>query len=56
MYINLELHKSDHEIISMIILIPSADLRRVVLNYKQNYLHEVLVNSCLVKLAQEKSG
>ena len=29
-------------------------LRRVVVSYKQKYVHEVLVN-CLVKLAQEKS-
>ena len=27
--------------------------RRVVVNYKQNFVHKVLVN-CLVKLAQEK--
>ena len=43
----------DHEIISMAILLPSADSRRVV-SYKRKYVHEVLVN-CLVKLAQEKS-
>ena len=40
----------DHEIIS----IPSADSRRVVVSYKQKYVHKVLVN-CLVKLAQENS-
>ena len=44
----------DHEIISTDILLPSADSRRVVVSYKQKYVHEVLVN-CLVKLAQEKS-
>ena len=33
---------------------PSADSRRVVVIYKQNYVHEVLVNR-LVKLAQEKN-
>ena len=43
-----------HEIISMGILLPSADSRKVVVNYMQKYVHEVLVN-CLVKLAQEKS-
>ena len=46
--------ENDHEIISTVILLPSADLRRVVVSYKQKYEHEVLVN-CLVKLAQEKS-
>ena len=44
----------DHEIISMAILLPSADSRRVVVSYKRKYVHKVLVN-CLVKLAQEKS-
>ena len=44
----------DHEIISTAIL-PSADTRRVVVSYKQKYVHKVLVNR-LVKLAQEKSG
>ena len=43
----------DHEIISTIILLPSADSRRVVVSYKRKYMHEELV-SCLVKLAQEK--
>ena len=43
----------DHEIISMVILTPSADSRRVVVSYKQKYVHRVLVNP-LVKLAQEK--
>ena len=41
----------DNEIISMSILLPSADSRRGVV--KQSYGHKVLVN-CLVKLAQEK--
>ena len=45
----------DHEIISMVILFPSADSRRAVVSYKQKYVHEVLVNR-LVKLAQEISG
>ena len=44
----------DHEMISTVILLPSADSRRVVVSYKHRYVHEVLVN-CLVKLAQEKS-
>ena len=43
----------DHEIISMAILLPSTDSRRVVVSYKQKYVHEVLVN-CLVKLAWKK--
>ena len=43
----------DHAIISTAILLPSADLRRVVVSYKQKYVHEVLVNP-FVKLAQEK--
>ena len=48
----------DHEIISTAILLPSADLRRVVASYKRKYYlicaRLVLVNR-LVKLAQEKS-
>ena len=44
--------KIDHEIISMVILLPSPESRRVVVSYKQKYVHEVLVN-CLFKLAQE---
>ena len=43
----------EHEIISTDILLPSADSRRVVISYKQKYVHEVLAY-CLVKLAQEK--
>ena len=43
----------DHEIISMAILLPSAESRRVVVSYKRKYVHEVLDNR-LVKLAQEK--
>ena len=42
-----------HEI-SLAILLPSADSRRVVVSYKRKNVHEVLVN-CLVKHAQEKS-
>ena len=47
----------DHEIISTVILLPSAESRRVVVSYKRKYmyLHEVLVNRW-VKLAQEKVG
>ena len=43
----------NHEIISTVILLPSADSKRVV-SYKRKYVHKVLVN-CLAKLAQEKS-
>ena len=43
----------DYESISMAILLPSADSRRVVVSYKRKYVHKVLVNR-LVKLAQEK--
>ena len=43
----------DHEIISMVNLLPSTDSRRVIVSYKRMYVHEVLV-ICLVKLAQEK--
>ena len=43
----------DHEIISMVILLPSADSRRVVVSY--NHVHKVLVNP-LFKLAEEKCG
>ena len=42
----------DHEVISMVIL-PSADSRRVVVRYKRKYVYKVLVN-CLFKRAQEK--
>ena len=38
-------------IISMAILLPSADSRRVLVSYKRKYVHEV---NCLVKHAQEK--
>ena len=41
----------DREIISAVILFPSADSKRVV-SYKRKYVPEVLVN-CLVKLAHE---
>ena len=44
----------DHEIISTAILFPFADSRRIVVSYKQKYVHKVLVN-CLVKLAQERT-
>ena len=42
-----------HSIIFTVILLPSTDSRRVVVNYKRKYEHKVLV-TCLVKLAQEK--
>ena len=45
--------KIDHEIISMVITMPSADPRRVVISYKRKYVHGVPIN-CLVKSAQEK--
>ena len=44
----------DHEITSTVILLSSADSRRVVVSYKGKYVHRVLVN-CLVKLAHKKS-
>ena len=44
----------DHEIISMVILLPLADSRRAVVSYKGKYVHKVMVN-LMVKLAQEKS-
>ena len=34
----------DHEMISTVILLPSSDLRRVVVSYTRKYVHEVLVN------------
>ena len=34
----------EHEIISTAILLPSTDSRRVVVSYKQKYVHKVLVN------------
>ena len=40
----------EHEIISMAILLLSADSRRAVVSYKRKYVHKVLVN-CLDKLA-----
>ena len=44
----------DHEIISTVILLPSADFsRRVVVSYKRKYVHKLLVNR-LVKPAEEK--
>ena len=42
-----------HEIISMAILLPFADSRRVVVSYKRKHVHEVLVNR-LVKLPHVK--
>ena len=46
----------DHEIISTVILLPSAESFKkgcFVVSYKRKYVHKVLVN-CLFKLAQEK--
>ena len=45
----------DHKIIFTDILLPSADSRRVIVSYKQKYVHEVLVNG-LAELAQENSA
>ena len=45
----------DHEIISAVILLPSAESsRRIVVSYKQKYVHKVLVNH-LIKLVQENA-
>ena len=44
----------DHEIISTVILLPSAEsFKKGFVSYKRKYVHEILVN-CLFKLAQEK--
>ena len=44
----------DHEIISTVILLPPLiHSKRVVVSYKQKYVHQLLVNG-LFKLAQEK--
>ena len=44
----------DHEIISTVILLPSAESFKMgCCQFKQKYLQEVLVN-CLFKLVQEK--
>ena len=48
----------DHEIISTVILLPSAEIIQeglLSVTCKQKYVHEVPVN-CLFKLAQEKCG
>ena len=37
--------ENDHEMISTANFLPSADLKRVVVNYKRKYVHEVLVNA-----------
>ena len=45
----------DHEIISIVILSPSADSRRAVnVSYWQKYVHKILVNRKRTKKAQEK--
>ena len=44
----------DHEIISMVILLLSAEsFKKSSVSYKRKYVQKVLVN-CLLKLAQEK--
>ena len=44
----------DHEIISMVILLPSAEsFKKCCCQLQANYVHELLVNH-LFKLAQEK--
>ena len=44
----------DHEIISTVILLPSADsFKKVVVSCERKYVHEVLVTR-LLKLAKEK--
>ena len=43
----------DHEMTSTVILLPSADSRRVVVSYRRKYVHKLLVNR-LFKPAQEK--
>ena len=43
----------DHELISTIILLPSADSFITVVSYKGKYVHKLLVNR-LFKPAQEK--
>ena len=46
--------KIDHEIISTIILLPSAEsFKKGCCQLQRKYVHEVLVN-CYFKLAQEK--
>ena len=50
----------DHEIISTVMLLPSAesfkkDIQKRYVIYKRKYVHEILVNS-LFKLVQEKCG
>ena len=43
----------EREIIFTAVLLPFADSRSVVVSYKRNYVHKVLVNR-LIKLAQGK--
>ena len=45
----------EREIISTVILLPSADSRRVVNSYKRKCVHKILVN-CLAKLGQVGSA
>ena len=44
----------DHEIISMVILLPSAESFKKGCQFQRKYVHKVPVN-CLFKLAKEKS-
>ena len=45
----------DHELISVVIFLPSAESFNMGCCYKQTYVHEVLVNR-LLKFTQEKCG
>ena len=47
----------DHEIISTVILLPSADLfkRRIVVSYKQKYVHNYWLTTCS-SLPRKKCG
>ena len=47
--------ESDHEFISKVILLPSADFsRRVVVSYKRKYVHELLVLTACSSLPMKK--
>ena len=48
--------ETDHELISTVILLPSAEsFKRVVVSYKRKYVHKLLVNR-LFKPAKENCG
>ena len=49
------IYEIDDEIFSTVLLLPSADSRRVVVSNKEEYVHEALANH-LVKLAQGKKS